>query len=113
MVDPRISRTTADLATLTPMSTPLEPGKNEREALNEAILRYLDDWYEAASTMSASGVDFDPSLVDRLARPPTDEGRSMSEILEDLEAAGHSGTLHPSGGHLSVTSPTPASTRER
>ncbi|HEY6628197.1 MAG TPA: aminotransferase class V-fold PLP-dependent enzyme, partial [Acidimicrobiia bacterium] len=83
------------------MSTPLEPGKKEREALNEAILGYLDNWYEEASTMSASGVDFDPSLVARLARPPTDEGRPMAEILEDLEAAGQSGTLHPSGGHLS------------
>jgi aromatic-L-amino-acid/L-tryptophan decarboxylase len=100
MVDPRISRTTADLATLTLMSTPLEPGKQEREALNEAILSFLDDWYEAASTMNASGVDFDPSLVARLAQPPTEDGRSMTEILGDLEAAGQSGTLHPSGGHL-------------
>ena len=86
---------------MTSMSTPLEPGKNEREALNEAVLRYLDSWYEEASTMSASGVDLDPAVAAMLARPPTDEGRSMPEILEDLEAAGHSGTLHPSGGHLS------------
>jgi aromatic-L-amino-acid decarboxylase len=83
------------------MATPLEPDKREREALNEAILDYLDEWYERAATMPASGVDLDPSLAAKLARPPNEEGRSLGEILEDLQGAGQSGVLHPSGGHLS------------
>jgi aromatic-L-amino-acid decarboxylase len=83
------------------MSTPLEPDKREREALNEAILDYLDGWYEQAATMPASGVDLDPSVAARLARPPNEDGRPLGEILRDIEAAGQSGILHPSGGHLS------------
>ncbi len=83
------------------MSTPLEPDKREREALNEAILHYLDDWYERAATMPASGVDLDPSVAAKLASPPAEIGRGLAEILEDLEVAGQSGILHPSGGHLS------------
>jgi aromatic-L-amino-acid decarboxylase len=83
------------------MATPLEPDKREREALNEAILDYLDEWYERAATMPASGVDLDPSLAAKLARRPNEEGRSLGEILEDLQSAGQSGVLHPSGGHLS------------
>ena len=83
------------------MATPLEPDKREREALNEAILDYLDEWYERAATMPASGVDLDPLLAAKLARPPNEEGRSLGEILEDLQDAGQSGVLHPSGGHLS------------
>ena len=83
------------------MATPLEPDKREREALTEAIRDYLDDWYERAATMPAYGVDLDPSVAAKLARPPGEEGRSLNEILEDLEGAGQSGILHPSGGHLS------------
>jgi aromatic-L-amino-acid decarboxylase len=83
------------------MATPLEPDKREREALSEAILEYLEIWSEQAATMPASGVDLDPMLAARLARPPNEEGRSLTEILEDLEGAGQSGILHPSGGHLS------------
>ena len=83
------------------MATPLEPDKREREALNAAILQYLDDWYEQAATMPASGIDLDPSVAAKLARPPDEAGRALSEILEDLDGAGQSGILHPSGGHLS------------
>jgi aromatic-L-amino-acid decarboxylase len=83
------------------MSTPLEPGKEERAALSEVILGYLDDWYELAATMPASGVDLDPSLSAELGRPPTEMGRPLEEILRDLEAASQSGVFHPSGGHLS------------
>lgn len=101
MVDGRISRRASGRATLTSMSKPLEPDKPEREALSAAILEYLDDWFEQAATMPASGVDLDPSMAARLAQPPTDEGRPLDQILGDLEAAGQSGTLHASGGHLS------------
>ena len=83
------------------MSKPLEPDNQEREALSQAILDYLDDWYEQAATMPASGVDLDPSLTANLARPPSEEGRPLKEILKDLDAAGQSGILHPAGGHLS------------
>jgi aromatic-L-amino-acid decarboxylase len=83
------------------MSKPLESDKPEREALSAAILEYLDDWYEQAATMPAAGVDLDPTVAARLAQPPSDDGRPLGQILEDLTAAGHSGTLHPSGGHLS------------
>jgi aromatic-L-amino-acid decarboxylase len=83
------------------MATPLEPDKREREALSEAIVEYLEIWSEQAATMPASGVDLGPLMAARLARPPNEEGRPLQEILEDLEGAGQSGILHPSGGHLS------------
>ena len=83
------------------MSTPLEPDEREREALNEAILGYLDDWYEQAATMPASGLDLDPLVAAELARPPGETGRPLAEILGDVGVAGQSGVLHPSGGHLS------------
>lgn len=88
-------------ATLNPMSIPLEPDQGERQALATAILQYLDEWYERAGTMKAAGVDLEPDVASALARPPGEEGRPLSEILDELEAGGHSGILHPSGGHLS------------
>ena len=83
------------------MPIPLEPDRGERQVLNEAILEYLDEWYEGAAAMKAAGVGLDPVIAAALSRPPGEEGRPLREILDDLEAGGQSGILHPSGGHLS------------
>ncbi len=83
------------------MTSPLEPDGPTRARLTELVAAYLDQWFEAAATMDAHGGDPDPETVDRLRRPPGDEGRALEELLEDLTEAGRSGILHPSGGHMS------------
>jgi aromatic-L-amino-acid decarboxylase len=83
------------------MSRSLEPGHQERAELAETILAVLQDWFDRADTMPASGGELDESLTERLMTPPSDDGRSLEAILSDLEAAGRSGVYHPSGGHLS------------
>ncbi len=83
------------------MSESLEPGYQERADLTESVLSFLQDWFDAAATLPASGVDLDEALAGRLMAPPSEEGRSLDHILGDVEAAGRSGIYHPSGGHLS------------
>ncbi|HSJ84841.1 MAG TPA: aminotransferase class V-fold PLP-dependent enzyme [Acidimicrobiia bacterium] len=83
------------------MSQSLEPGHRERAELADTVLAVLQDWFDRADTMPASGNDLDQALTDRLLTPPTDDGRALDAILADLEAAGRSGVYHPSGGHLS------------
>jgi aromatic-L-amino-acid/L-tryptophan decarboxylase len=87
--------------TLTWMSIPLEPDKQQRDELSEAVLSYLDGWYQHAAEMPAFGTDIDPELIGLLGRPPAEDGRSIHSILQDLDAAGQSGMYHPSGGHMS------------
>jgi aromatic-L-amino-acid decarboxylase len=83
------------------MSRPLEPGHQERAELAESVLTVLQDWFDRADTMPASGTDLDETLAARLMTPPSEDGRGLDAILSDLEAAGRSGVYHPSGGHLS------------
>ena len=83
------------------MSKPLEPDRPEREELAERVLAYLNDWFDLAKTMEASGIDLDPEQLDHLASAPTESGRSLEEILSDLDMAGRAGIYHPSGGHMS------------
>ena len=89
------------LATLTVMSGILEPGHKERAELADSVLDVLQDWFDQADTMPASGVEMNDDLAARLMSPPTDEGRSLESILAEVEEAGRSGVFHPSGGHLS------------
>ena len=88
-------------ATLTPMSGTLEPGHQERAELAESVLGVLQDWFDRADTMQASGVELGDDLAARLMSPPSEEGRSLESILAEVEEAGRSGVFHPSGGHLS------------
>jgi aromatic-L-amino-acid decarboxylase len=83
------------------MSPALEPDHQERADLAESVLAVLQDWFDRADTMPASGIDLDDALATRLMTPPADDGRSLEAILSDLEEAGRSGVYHPSGGHLS------------
>lgn len=83
------------------MSIPLEPDKRQRDELNQAVLSYLDGWYQRASDMPASGDDYDIGLTEKLGRFPDEQGRDIYAILDDLDIAGESGIYHPSGGHLS------------
>jgi len=83
------------------MSPALEPDHQERADLAESVLAVLQDWFDRADTMPASGIDLDDTLATRLMTPPADDGRSLEAILSDLEDAGRSGVYHPSGGHLS------------
>jgi aromatic-L-amino-acid decarboxylase len=83
------------------MSIPLEPDKREREQLNEAVLSYLEGWYQRVSEMPASGPQPTPELLEELMTPPAESGRSIQLILHDLDQAGQSGIYHPSGGHMS------------
>jgi aromatic-L-amino-acid/L-tryptophan decarboxylase len=83
------------------MSRPLEPGHQERAELAERVLTVLQDWFDRADSMPASGTDLDQTLAARLMTPPSEDGRGLDAILSDLEAAGRSGVYHPSGGHMS------------
>lgn len=83
------------------MSSPLEPDHETRAELTRAIVSFLDDWYEAAPRMEASGIDLVQDQLDQLQVGPTEEGRPLDEILADLEMAGRAGIYHPSGGHMS------------
>lgn len=83
------------------MSPALEPDHQERADLAESVLAVLQDWFDRADTMPASGNDLDQALTDKLLTPPTEDGRGLDTILSDLEEAGRSGVYHPSGGHLS------------
>jgi aromatic-L-amino-acid decarboxylase len=83
------------------MSQILEPGHKERAELADSVLGVLQDWFDRADTMPASGVEMNDDLAARLMSPPTDEGRSLESILAEVEEAGRSGVFHPSGGHLS------------
>jgi aromatic-L-amino-acid decarboxylase len=83
------------------MSSPLEPDRAERQRLSEAIVSYLDEWFEAAGTLEASGIDLDPIQLEELRTPPAETGRPLEEILSELELAGRAGIYHPSGGHMS------------
>lgn len=83
------------------MSGNLEPGHLERAELTEAVLSFLQDWFDEAATMPAAGVELDEALAVRLMAPPSDDGRPLEAIMSDIEEAGRSGVYHPSGGHLS------------
>lgn len=83
------------------MTTPLEPDRAERRELAEAIIQYLDQWFESAPTMEASGMDLDPAQLAALRAAPAEGGRSLEEILAVLDLAGRAGIYHPSGGHMS------------
>ncbi len=83
------------------MTDQLEPDRGKREALTRLVAGYLDDWWDRAADMDASGDEIDSSTLDRLRRPPSETGRSAEEVLDDVDAAGQGGILHPSGGHLS------------
>jgi len=83
------------------MSGTLEPGHQERAELAKSVLGVLQDWFERADTMPASGIELDDDLAARLMSAPTETGRSLEVILADVEEAGRSGVFHPSGGHLS------------
>ena len=98
--DPRWAKP-PERATLNLMSPSLEPGHQERAELAETVLAVLQDWFDRADTMPASGIALDEALAARLMIPPSDDGRDLDAILSDLEEAGRSGVYHPSGGHLS------------
>ena len=83
------------------MNSPLEPDRQTRDSLTEAIVSYLDDWYEGAPTMEASGTDLEPQQLEALGRAPDEQGRSLESVLADLDLAGRAGIYHPSGGHMS------------
>jgi aromatic-L-amino-acid decarboxylase len=83
------------------MSGTLEPGHQERAELAEAVFSLLQDWFDGAEKMLASGVDLDEELKARLISPPLEHGRPLQTILTDVDEAGKSGIFHPSGGHLS------------
>ncbi|MGA7097918.1 MAG: aminotransferase class V-fold PLP-dependent enzyme [Acidimicrobiia bacterium] len=83
------------------MSRSLEPGREERAAIIEQVVSTLQDYFDRAAEMPASGEDLESALAAHLMEPPSEQGRPLSEILADVEEAGRSGIFHPSGGHLS------------
>lgn len=83
------------------MDHPLEPNAEIRSQMAEAILAYLDDWYQRAPNMDAVGPPVDAETLAAFRTPPAEEGRSMDELLGIIDDAGKGGVYHPSGGHLS------------
>ncbi|HET9258714.1 MAG TPA: aminotransferase class V-fold PLP-dependent enzyme [Acidimicrobiia bacterium] len=83
------------------MAHALEPNRELRTQLTEQVLEYLNDWYDAAATMEAHGIELDAETLVSLRKPPAEEGRELESILADIQLAGRDGHMHPSGGHLS------------
>ena len=83
------------------MVHPLEPDRELRTDLAEEVLAYINEWFDAAVTMEASGRPLDAETLEGFRKPPGEQGRELKEILEVLEHAGVDGIYHPSGGHLS------------
>jgi aromatic-L-amino-acid decarboxylase len=79
----------------------LEPDRATRAELTALIVDYLAGWHDRAAGMPASGVDLTPEELTALGAHPSEEGRELTGILEDLDLAGRAGILHPSGGHMS------------
>jgi aromatic-L-amino-acid/L-tryptophan decarboxylase len=83
------------------MAHALEPDRERRLELTEKVVDYLNEWYDAASTMDAQGEELDAATLASFRTPPSETGRSLDSILTDLDLAGSDGHMHPSGGHLS------------
>ena len=83
------------------MAHALEPDRELRLELTETVVAYLNEWYDAASTMNAQGEELDAATLASFRTPPSETGRSLDSILSDLDRAGSDGHMHPSGGHLS------------
>ena len=83
------------------MADPLEPDRELRNQLTGQVLDYLNDWYDAAATMKAQGMELDEETLSSLRKPPNEGGRNLESILEDIDLTGRDGHKHPSGGHLS------------
>ncbi|HEU4320150.1 MAG TPA: aminotransferase class V-fold PLP-dependent enzyme [Acidimicrobiia bacterium] len=83
------------------MAHPLEPDRQLRAELTGEVLDYLNDWFDRAATMNASGTPLDAATLASFRSPPSEEGRDLTEILDVLDHAGVDGIYHPSGGHLS------------
>jgi aromatic-L-amino-acid/L-tryptophan decarboxylase len=89
------------LSYLDRMSRPLEPDRPDREELTQQINALLQDWFDQAPTMSASGEELAADLAARLMLPPSEEGQDLGNLLDLVQEAGRSGIYHPSGGHMS------------
>ncbi|HEX6222343.1 MAG TPA: aminotransferase class V-fold PLP-dependent enzyme [Acidimicrobiia bacterium] len=83
------------------MAHPLEPDREFRTQLAEEVLAYLNEWFDRARDMEASGEPLDAETLQSFRKPPTEHGRELKEVLEVLDHAGVDGIYHPSGGHLS------------
>jgi aromatic-L-amino-acid decarboxylase len=83
------------------MAHSLEPDRELRTELTEEVLAYLNDWYDAAATMNAQGIELDAAALASFRKPPSETGRPLESIIADLDVAGSDGHMHPSGGHLS------------
>ncbi|HZD22453.1 MAG TPA: aminotransferase class V-fold PLP-dependent enzyme [Acidimicrobiia bacterium] len=83
------------------MANPLEPDREQRSQLAEEVLAYLNDWFDRAAEMEASGEHLDAATLQSFRQPPQEHGRELKEVLEILDRAGVDGIYHPSGGHLS------------
>lgn len=82
------------------MSVPLEPNASQRRQLTQAVLEFIEEFYESLESRPLNGVplsDGDKRLLDT---PPAEEGRGLAEILSLIGLANESGTLHPAGGHM-------------
>jgi len=83
------------------VTSPLEPNREERAALTAEIAQFLANWFDEANTMKAHGSDPSEEFLEYLQTQPSEVGRSLTTILEDIAKAGQSGIFHPSGGHMS------------
>lgn len=83
------------------MAHPLEPDRALRTRLAEEVLLHLNDWLDDAADMDASGEPLDAATLESFRQPPTEEGRQLDDILDEVDRAGADGIYHPSGGHMS------------
>jgi len=87
--------------TLSFVTSPLEPNREERVTLTAEIVEFLNGWFDQAETMKAYGDDPTKEFIEYLHAQPSETGRPLPTILKDLDEAGRGGVLHASGGHMS------------
>lgn len=97
----RLRRGVAVVLPCRAMAQPLEPNAEIRSEMKDAVFAYLDDWFERAAEMDAFGTPLDTETLAGFRSPPTEDGRSLDELLAIIDHAGKDGVYHPSGGHLS------------
>lgn len=83
------------------MTSPLEPDRATREQLATDVGAFVQEWFDGAEHMLASGLTLDEATLASFRESPTEDGKSLDAILEVLGQAGQPGINHPSGGHMS------------
>lgn len=80
---------------------PLEPGSDERQALGQEVLEFVDQWIERRGQAPASWPEPDPRLVQALLQAPGEDARQLTSLLDLIDQATNTGFDTANPGFLS------------